>query len=341
MSEVDLKVAAEAYRNRLQAVSAIPSRRRVRARLDERMRRLTRVRRLVFVGAMVAVVCVIAVMVRHRFFAPEAIGGFAVARGAGFVAELGAGEVVTIKTGRGRLSDDDLDLDVAAGTRVRKEAHGVRLLRGSARIVARHRGQNETPLQVLVSGGAIEVVGTRFSVIEREDSGEVALEEGAIRFVSLTGRIVRLAPGERYQWPEEVAPSPAPTPEPEPAPEPEKEPESVLEKAPAPQVTAKRVHPPKTLSVDVDEFLEQVFALRDRGRFEDAIQLLTKAMKRGLGPSTDERLSYEIGSILTDRLADQTRGCQHWSKHLRRFGYGRYASEITAAEKQLHCARNF
>jgi transmembrane sensor len=300
-----------------------------------------RARRLVLVGATVAVICAIAVIVRHRSPTPEIIGGFAATKDAGFVAELGSGDVVTIKTGHGHLSDNDLDLEVAAGARLRKEARGVRLMRGSAKVVARHRGQREAPLQVLVSGGAIEVVGTRFSVVEREGSGEVALEEGAIRFVSLTGRIVQLAPGERYQWPEKVVPDPEPSREPSPEVNPEPEPTPQPAKRPAVRGGSERAHPPEAQSVDLDELLEHVFALRDRGRFEEAIQLLTKDMRLGLGRSTDERLSYEIGSILTHRLVDQARGCRHWSKHRRRFGYGSYASEITAAEKQLGCAGSF
>ena len=53
--------------------------------------------------------------------------------------------------------------------------------------------------------------------------------------------------------------------------------------------------------------------------------------------ATRERLSFELGSLLTYQLHDVKRACAHWDAHRRAYGNGRYDAEVRAAAERLAC----
>jgi transmembrane sensor len=77
--------------------------------------------------------------------------------------------------------------------------------------------------------------------------------------------------------------------------------------------------------------------LRSRGHYEAAVQALTSALAEDLRAPTRERLSFELGAILSRRLADPARACAHWSRHRTQFPSGRYDEEILQTHVQLGC----
>jgi len=349
MPERDLH-AGLAERDRfLRQVATGSSRARVRRRLDASIeahargpaRRHVRLA-LAVTGTAVGLACAVLIVGSSRglWRTPAVVGGFVVSEARGLETAVGADQSIAIQAGHGRLTDGDMSLEVSAGTRLRREARGVRLIRGAARFTVRARRPAEGPARVLVSRGSIEVLGTRFTVIQRELDGEVTLHEGSIRFVTLTGTVVPLMPGQSHRWPEPepapatrpVAPEAAPA-APSPPPSPPKEPGT--------RVGGERLRQGAPTVPDVGVLLARVAELRDQRRYAEAARVLEHALRRPLDAVDAERLSYELGTILTDRLTDRTRACRHWDEHGRRFGRGRYAREVTTARVKLHCGGDF
>ena len=106
---------------------------------------------------------------------------------------------------RGELTLDHpeaaMTLTLAGPARLRPEPWGVTVERGTIRFeVARGKGRRE----VAVSGGVIEITGTRFVVTEDGRRGKVELEEGSIRFHRGHPRgdetVTPLTPGESLSW---------------------------------------------------------------------------------------------------------------------------------------------
>jgi transmembrane sensor len=167
-------------------------------------------------------------------------------------------------------------------------------------------------------------MGTRFTVSQTPAGGSVELHQGAIRFVDGKSVVV-LRPGDRLVWPlppsgrpaeargAAIAPAPAPT------------------SAPLPPV------PPRRASIT--ELIGEVEARRDRGDFRGAAQLLARVLgeRSRLAPDTRERLSFELGSILSDQLGWPARACAHWAEHDARFPDGRYAAEVAQVRGRLQC----
>ena len=56
--------------------------------------------------------------------------------------------------------------------------------------------------------------------------------------------------------------------------------------------------------------------------------------------SARERLSFELGSILTYQLRARARACEHWARHVARFEGGRYEDEVQQAEATLGCGND-
>lgn len=296
---------------------------RVRARLERGPR--SPLRALLLVAAAGTALIILGVSFAPR--APQTLGGFATRDGSETL-EAHVLEDTRVQIARGSVTLVDeaegATLGLATGAEVRRRPQGAEVLAGTVQFEVAHR--NAGPYSVSVSGGVIEVVGTRFVVKEQGSSGEVRLEQGVIRFHAKEGTVVTLAPGEHVSWPVAVVVPPPPEPQiPAPtrpavvAPRP-------LAPAPAPQVTS------------VEEILSNVASLRSRGRFEEAATVLTSALKEPLNASTRERLSFELGAILSHQLNDPLRACAHWARHLDEFPQGRYLQAVTTERGELKCA---
>ncbi|QSQ28308.1 FecR domain-containing protein [Pyxidicoccus parkwayensis] len=237
------------------------------------------------------------------------------------VREDGAG--VEIQVGEAALMDAarGITLRNLGPLVVHREASGVRLVRGRAEFSVMHRKPGAAPTVVLVSGGAIEVMGTRFTVEERGAGGAVTLHEGAILFRRLTGEEVPVKVGQTLEWP--VAEPAAPAP-----PQPLVTANPVVA-SPQPPVAAARIP-------SVEEILRELEVLRGRHEYEQAARHLEVAMRKQPA-ATRERLSFELGSLLTYQLMDAQRACAHWARHERQFRRGRYEEAVQRARGTLSC----
>lgn len=271
--------------------------------------------------------------------------------------------------------------DALAGARVRVSAPArlvrvedrgaLRALAGRLEVEVDKRDPSAAPWALWVSHGRIEVLGTRFTVIQGEGSGEVRLHEGAIRFVPSAGEPVALAPGDRLRWPlrppaepepakppaattptegrTAVAPAPPvapvapedPEPKPKPAPRPKTRPEPAADPAAEPTTEPPGTEldapepAPEPKPETAEALLHRVATLRSRGRFGEAVGALREGLRRPFGASVKARLSFELGSLLTWQLGDTERACAHWARHRLHYGAGRYGEDIAAALRRL------
>jgi transmembrane sensor len=264
------------------------------------------------------------------------IGGLDVVRPTSDLrSSVGANQLVDIETGGCTLVDADrgISLVVTSPVRVRKDADGVRVARGTVDVRVEKRRSGLEPVRILVSGGLIEVMGTRFTVEQGEASGRVRLHDGAIRFRSGDGRVVDLHPGDSLAWP-----LPAP---------PRAVEESARDAASprAPIATTKKAQRDRATAPSIsatefarsEELLERIAVMRSRGQYRQAVQELSDGLDEKLAPAARERLSFELGSLLTYQLRDG-KGCRHWDDHVDRFPAGRYDEEIRQAREHLGCA---
>lgn len=256
------------------------------------------------------------------------LGELEVASRSGDLAARVEGGLVVIEGGAATLVDrpSGLSIQTVGPVSLRREAQGVRLARGRIDVTAAHRPPAAAPATIFVSHGAIEVMGTAFTVVQEPTRGQVVLREGAIRFRSTEGAVLSLRPGETLAWPlPPAASSPPPTLVPSPAP------------ARAPAAPRAPVLAPVTSRPPTDEeLLEHVEELRSRGRFEQAARALRRALVGRPNP-TRERLSFELGSLLTHQIADARRACAQWAWHERHFPDGRYQHEVASARAALAC----
>jgi transmembrane sensor len=295
--------------------------RRLRARVQRGpARRRVRWER---VGVLVGVLAVVgAAMLRGS--EPRLLGGFTVAQvSADFSARVQTAWV-SVSAGQGVLRDESLDctMELVAPARLRRLSDGVELAAGTLTLDVNHDRPRASPFRVRVSHGDLEVLGTRFTVTQRHDGGEVTLHRGSIRFRDAAGQTRVLSPGQRLSWPlpaELRAERPVVAPAPQPKRAREKTAPKPLE-APA--------------KFDAEALLERIAVLRSRGQYEEAVTALASALQT----RADERLSFELGAILTRQLRDATRACEHWSAHRARFERGRYEREISLARAELRCA---
>ncbi|WP_240359632.1 FecR domain-containing protein [Pyxidicoccus trucidator] len=309
-----------------------------RARLESRLRgarepKPARYRRPV--GWMLAASAAALALAVYFWSAPSArsLGGLEVAQATADlrVREDAAG--VEIQRGEAALVDDarGLALRNLGPLVVRREPSGVRLVRGRAEFSVERRKPGASPAVVLVSGGAIEVMGTRFTVEEREAGGAVTLHEGAIVFRRLTGEVVPLRPGQTLGWPVAEPAEPARRGLASPEPEPPQPPAP-----PSPEVASSRPPAAAGRAPSVEEVLRELEVLRGRHEFERAARHLEAAMRKQ-PIATRERLSFELGSLLTHQLKDAQRACAHWARHERQFPRGRYAEAVQRARETLSC----
>jgi hypothetical protein len=225
-----------------------------------------------------------------------------------------------------------------------EERAGVRIVRGRADLVVTKRPPLAEPVRVAVSHGTIEVRGTRFTVEQGERGGRVTLHEGAIRFLPDVREAVwiDLAPGQSLEWPR-----PAPIAS-DPAGAAGADEEEARARRPPAASSAQRVAttarpeapPPAAEAAEpLELLLERIATLRSRGLFAEAVRELSRAVGRGDYPrAARDRLSYELGSLLSYQLGDRDRACAHWRAHTRTFGAGRYGREVAQASGALGCA---
>ena len=163
---------------------------------------------LVTAGAAVAVAVILFVAVDdHRVGDPKHdvrhVAGFRVTTARGDV-QAEPGGVVTVTGDSAELVDEAHGTTITATgpARLARTKDGIRLHQGRVvfEVNAVDRKKRDA-VRVIVSHGVIRVIGTRFTVVQRPASGEVALAHGRIEFVATDGRRVALSPGETLTWP--------------------------------------------------------------------------------------------------------------------------------------------
>ena len=307
-----------------------------------------------FAGSALAIVLALVLWASAQPILPQ---GLVVAleplqRGPYFVAsadalQLGASEPsrVVVRSGSAVLVEPQWGgaVGVSAGTDLTREPSGLRLRAGTLRVHVRPRPNDAPPVRVLVSHGVIEVVGTTFTVRQGSRGGEVVLHEGVIRFVDAQLHATILTAGSTLRWPRTAALPARPTPAHEAHEAPEPDARELPTNKPAPDEEPDEdpdVTPPQPaprLAFDSEAFLHHIAVLRSRGRYDSARQEIAAALGRNLAASTHERLSFELGTLLTRHLNDNARACAHWRAHELRHPRGRYDRELREAKQQLGC----
>lgn len=309
---------------------------RIRRRLKEQQARVRAARMRVrsAVGACaLAAGCVVLILLRRPASIrqePRQLGGLGMVHAtADLQTRVGPDQLVEIEKGTCTLVDRMRGTAwiVAAPASVRREEQGIRVVRGRVEVRAEKRTPQGGPALVFVSHGTIQVMGTRFTIEQRPDSGRVTLHEGAILFRSPLSRDVVLRPGESLDWPLSIGAPPSRRGIPRAVAPPSVPPERRADPAPS-----------RTEPFNAKETLDRISVLRTRGLYEECASELAKALSLELAPSTRERLSFELGSILTYQLADPSRACTHWIEHRRRHRTGRYDAEIQQTAEHLKCS---
>jgi hypothetical protein len=253
---------------------------------------------------------------------------------------------------------------------LRRHSDGIRLVSGVVRFDASPVLPGAAPVVLFVSGGHIEVRGTRFEVRQDGAGGTVWLEEGRIEFVDPSGRRLPLEPGARHRW--TYAPTAPPTlgpravvessrakaspavsplsldrdavPVPEVAGGPPGASANVAGRAPlrravedgpdmseGPMPGLEKV-PPRAWSADqTAAAVRWVTRLRAERRYVEAVTWIGRLLEAPLDNRAAEVLSFERGQLLERKLADALGACRHWSAHAARFGSGHYDAEVHAA----------
>jgi len=271
-------------------------------------------------------------LVPSLFIQPH-VGPFVLAQKApqAVIAVAGDG-VVAVRGGDCTLEERSTQsvLRLKSGSLVQRVSEGIRVIAGRVAFVVEPRPKNGAPVQVLVSGGVIQVVGTKFEIVETGQTGNVFLEKGSIRFVATDGTATMLVPGETRAWLQEpttagwaareetVVSAPAALPEQKPGPV-----------TPVRELAAKKV--------EAASIFSRVTALRSRQRYEEAVDELARALDGSFPPATRERLSFERGSILTYLLKDRPRACAQWAKYDAEFPVGDYRKDVARAKAEVGC----
>ncbi|MHB8874036.1 MAG: FecR family protein [Myxococcaceae bacterium] len=270
---------------------------------------------------------------------PRELGGLLVEHAApGVPLAVGEGRVLSIGEGGVMLKDVELGarVQLTRPATLRKEARGLRLVLGSMEVAVERRAPGEGPVRVLVSDGELEVHGTHFSVEQGPGGGEARLHEGALVFRSLDGREVALEPGGSVRWPLPRSDG--------------------LEPVPLPPAGGsdggwsladwteydRQMRAASWAEFDrqtkVELVLREVEALKAGWQPDRAVHRLERALsEKSLPPASAERLSFELGSLLTYELEEKDRACAHWLEHARRFQSGRNQQEILQAAFFLGC----
>lgn len=206
---------------------------------------------------------------------------------------------------------------------VAAEGRNVRVSSGKVLFEVDEVPRGEAPVEVGVSHGRIEVVGTRFAVEQQPRGGHVDLLEGKIRFHHPDGTVEDVLPGERLSWGDSAA---------------EAAPEVVLVEADVlePEAAPVRKRTRRGTEKQAAAIIEKVTALRADKRYGAAITEVRRALRRSWDRRTAQVLSYELGELL--RAAEDTlAACDHFAAHQRRYPGGRYATAVDRVLERLDC----
>jgi hypothetical protein len=219
------------------------------------------------------------------------------------------------------LADPAMDLDVWTTTELSAIDGGLAVRFGELMFVVEPVADAEHPARIGVSGGTIEILGTRFIVAEDGQLGHVDLLSGSIQFRAHDGRLRAVDPGERFRWhataeAASVAPK-TPTTTPAVAHEPD---ETVAASAGDP----------------LAEGLAEVARLRRSGRLSAAIAKLDELATDLEDPRTLEVIGYERATLV--ERADPDAACATWAALRRRYPAGRYDDAIARRLAVLACA---
>ncbi|MCR9164555.1 MAG: FecR domain-containing protein [Nannocystaceae bacterium] len=249
--------------------------------------------------------------------AAPAVGAFVVEGRGGCV--LGQHDGASDLAAQCSLVAPHMSVHVWEPATVKAEGRNVRVSSGKVLFEVDEVPEGEAPIEVAVSHGRIEVVGTRFAVEQRPDGGHVDLLEGKIRFHRADGSVQDVLPGERLSWPEpQLAPGP--------------EVEFVEPDVPPPVRKRARRGTQKQAAA----IIERVTALRAEKRYGAAITEVRRALRRPWDRRTAQVLSYELGELL--RAAEDTlAACDHFAAHQRRYPSGRYATAVERVLERLDC----
>jgi transmembrane sensor len=347
--------AAELRREEaLREAEGIPDgvRRSIRSRIEQSIERRQggprRARAPLFVGAVAALV-ILAALAVFELRGPSHLGEFQVARESDDLRAQVRGGLVEIDRGAITLVDPatGVTLESSGPVALRREPSGVRVVRGRTNISVQKRAPGASPVTILVSHGAIQVLGTSFTVFQGPSGGSVLLHEGHIQFRGEDNVVHNLRPGEELKWPLASPSAPAsPTPSPpqsagvapprvRTAPQPSAP--TPIAAAPSTSPTGAPSAPQAAPSASsTEELLDRVEALRGRHQFEAAARELARGIP-SQPKAMRERLSFELGSLLTHQIHDRRRACAHWAAHERNFQGGRYREEVARSRRALAC----
>ena len=291
--------------------------------LDARTAGHARRRYLLLAPAALAVV-VVAIFFHRTLLPPDEVGPFTIVE-ASPDAQVATTSDVTVVVRRGRVTlarpSLGLRMKVGAETSLRGMPEGARLLAGRIEVeVTPRRSPRDAPVRIHVSHGVFEVVGTRFTLVQRREGGSVTLDEGHLRFLSLDGRRFELWSGQRLTWPVEP---PVPPPN-----------DTTRRPRPTTRSRAHRTPPPPRRDFDLGELQR----LRIQGRFERLEELLRRATRdTGLPAGLRESLSFELGDLLGHVLRRREAACRQWRWHLRTFPRGTYRTRVASEWETLGC----
>jgi transmembrane sensor len=315
---------------------------RVEQSVERRQRRSRPARAVVFAVAASALAAGLAIVALRG---PSHLGEFQVARESEDLSARVRGGLVEIERGGATLIDppSGVVLETVGPVALRREPSGVRVVRGRTNVRVEHRAPHASPAIILVSHGAIEVTGTAFTVVQGQSGGSVLLHEGRIRFRGVDAVSVNLRPGDELAWPlpaprQPLLPAPPSTVSPSAA-----APSSAAPAAPRPALPLPSATPaahgsaaPVASGSSTEELLDRVEALRSRHQFEAAARELSRGIPTQ-PRAMRERLSFELGSLLTHQIRDARRACAHWAAHERSFRGGRYRDEVARSQRALKC----
>lgn len=268
---------------------------------------------------------------------PSDLGGFALVHCA--TAELDDQETIGAD-GECELRSTRYAMNFKLGkhARVRHRADGVAVLSGRVAVHAQPRSKEE-PRLIFVSHGRIEVVGTRFVVEQHRDGGSVQVSAGKIAFVTTDDERYEVV--SRFNWPVAADPAAVKTegslgPPEKSSTRPQRQ-TSSRKKRPAQRAAAVPEPDTSRTKILVDDIVAEITALRSLRRYEEACSRLEAVLATMPKSRASERLSYELGSILSNHIHDTRRACEHWQGHKAKFIAQRYKREIENVEKRLGC----
>lgn len=226
------------------------------------------------------------------------------------------GEQLLLASGcRLRVAEPALELEAWAPTRVAPIAGGLAMLSGVASFAVEHRSDPASPARIGVSGGTIEILGTRFVIEQRESGGHVDLISGAIAFRDLDGALASVEAGRRHHWRTPAIEPDEPTPT---------RPRTELDET------------DDTRARELAEVLDEVARLRHAGAYAEAIARLDALRERDYPARTREVVSYERATLV-ERADTPAAACASWAAHRRRFPDGRYDADIERRLDALDC----